>query len=99
MEEEREQLKKAYETITNLRDEVKGLYTRLDRYQEALKDERSLWEKFTDNIITTNSFSDFIETMVSDEVDSKIADLDLSEEIFDNVESFLSDSTITIERY
>ena len=95
MTEERE----ANETITNLRDEVKDLYTRIDNYQEALASERSLWEKFTDNIITTNSFSDFIETTVSDEVDSKIADLDLSEEIFDKVESFLSDSTITIERY
>lgn len=95
MTEERE----ANETITNLRDEVKDLYTRIDNYQEALASERSLWEKFTDNILTTYSFSDFIETMVSDEVDSKIADLDLSEEIFDKVESFLSDSTITIERY
>ena len=95
MTEERE----ANETITNLRDEVKDLYTRIDNYQEALASERSLWEKFTDSILTTYSFSDFIETMVSDEVDSKIADLDLSEEIFDKVESFLSDSTITIERY
>ena len=99
MEEEREQLKKAYVTITNLRDEVKGLYTRLDKYEEALASERSIWEKLADNIITTNSFSDCIETMVSDEVDYKIDNLDLSDDISDNVESFLSDSTITIERY
>jgi len=37
--------------------------------------------------------------MVSDEVDSKIDNLDLSDEISDEVDSYLSASTITIDRY
>ena len=98
MEEEREQLKKANETIASLRDEVKGLYTQRDNYKEELVSSNSVWEKVANNIINTYSFSDFIETMVSDEVDSKIDNLDLSDEIFNEVESFLSASTITIDR-
>jgi hypothetical protein len=99
MEEEREQLEKANETIASLRDEVKSLYTKLDNYNHELAVERSIWERFADSIILSNSFADFIETMVSDEVDSKIDNLDLSDEISDEVDSYLSASTITIDRY